>query len=492
MDRASILMLAASAIVAGCGTSATSSTSTSPPSPTPVSVPTPTPRPPLPSLEPFVRSDTEWTTYMGDRARAGIGPAGPLATNPHRTWTAQVDGDVYAEPLVAGGSVIVATEQDSVYALDPDSGAVRWRRHLGEPVPVGELACGNIAFNGITSTPVVDPAAGIVYAVAMFDSPMRHELFAVRLSDGGIVWSRGVDPPGAEPRIHQQRGSLNLAHGLVYMSYGGFSGDCGRYNGWVVGAPVSGTGPLYTWEVGSTVGGAVWAPPGPVISSAGDVWVTTGNTNAGQGATQGTYDDANGVFHLDAALASAVDGWAPQNWAALNRDDVDLGSVAPALLPGGLVFAVGKEGVGYLLRDSHLGGIGGEVFKDMACRHGGPEGGAFGGVAVVGSTLLVPCKDGLAALHVDSSAPSFSVAWRSASSANSPLLAYGLIWTVVVEGLNGHTEAWSGALVGLDPATGATRVQLHLGGIPHYPSPAAAGGHLYIAGLGSVYAVSAV
>jgi polyvinyl alcohol dehydrogenase (cytochrome) len=325
--------------------------------------------------------------------------------------------------------------------------------------------------------------------VGMLSGPVRHELFALRLADGRVAWHRVVDPPGASPRVHQQRGSLNLANGRVYFSYGGFAGDCGRYNGWVMSAPANGAGPLNGWEVPSNVGGAVWAPPGPVISPTGDVWVSTGNTLAGAGATSGTYDGANAVVRLDPRLSAAIDRWAPENWVELNNADLDLGSLAPALLPGGLVFAAGKDGVGYLLREAHLGGIGGQVFKATVCQRGATHA-AFGGAAVASGMVLVPCKDGLVALRVDASAPSFTVAWRGAPGANSAVLAYGLAWTVTASGGNGSQDVWSGSLLGLDPASGAVKVRLALGGIPHFAAPAAAGGHVYVGGLGTVYAVS--
>lgn len=481
---ATILPLVASAAVAGCGNSAVPSTSAS-------SSVTTSQTAAVPSSAPFVRSDTEWTTYMGDPARSGVGPSTPVAASPHRTWTAPVDGDVYAEPLVTGGSVIVATEQDSVYSLDAATGAIRWRAHLGDPVALAQLVCGNIDPNGITSTPVVDSAAGVVYAVAMLGGPLRHELFAVRLSDGGVLWHRTVDPPGTSPRVHQQRGSLNLAHGRVYFSYGGFAGDCGRYHGWVVAAPTDGASHIDAWQVPANVGGAIWAPPGPVVSTSGDVWVSTGNTLAGAGDTAGTYDGANSVMRLDPALSAPTDQWAPQNWGELNHGDIDLGSLAPALLPAGLVFVAGKEGIGYLLRDTHLGGIGGEVFKGKVCQQGGASKGAYGGAAVGAGLVLVPCKDGLTALRIDASTPSFTVAWRAAPGANSAVVAYGLVWTVAAIGPNGSQDIWNGSLTGIDPATGAVKTQLALGGIPHYAAPAAAGGSLYIAGLGKVYAVSA-
>ena len=62
-------------------------------------------------------------------------------------------------PFLKGSEVIVATENDTVYALDASTGAVRWSRHLASPVPSG-LPCGNIDSSGITGTPVADVAAG--------------------------------------------------------------------------------------------------------------------------------------------------------------------------------------------------------------------------------------------------------------------------------------------------------------------------------------------
>ena len=428
----------------------------------------------------------EWTTYMGDQARTGIGPTSPTASTAHRTWTAHVDGDVYAEPLVTGLTVIVATERDTIYSLDAATGAVIWRTHLGEPVPLSRLECGNIDPNGITSTPVVDKAAGFVYAVGMLTSPTRHELFALRLSDGSVGWHRVVDPPIGDPGHHQQRGSLNLSRGRIYFSYGGFTGDCGKYHGWVVAVPVDGTSALISWQVPSVNGGAIWAPPGPVISGDGDVWVTTGNTDVQN--PNGRYDGAHAVYRLTADL-TPVDQWASKNWVDLNVDDIDLASMSPALLPSGLVLAVGKEGQGYLLRQSRLGGIGGEVFSDHACQTGGPTLGAFGGAAVVGAMVFVPCKDGLNALRINVSAPSFALVWHAAPYANSPVLAYGLLWTVVSNAgtYRGH---WTGKLVGLDPASGAIQASIQLGPVPHYPSPAAGGGSLYVSGEGLVYALS--
>lgn len=428
-----------------------------------------------------------WPTYMGGAQRSGVGPAAPVAHTGRCAWVAIVDGEVYGEPLVAGTSVIATTEHDTVYALDAATGRQQWHTHLGNPVPLAELLCGDIDPNGVTSTPVLDAAAGMVYVVAMLDAPIRHEIFGLRLADGRVMWHRGADPPGADPRVTQQRGSLNLVNGRVYFSFGGFAGDCGRYHGWVVAAPAGGSGSLLVFQVPSVNEGAIWAPPGPVISSAGDVWVSTGNTAEGLGATTGSYDDANAVIRIAADLSRAIDLWAPSDWRALNVNDGDLGSGAPALLPGGDVFISGKDGIGYLLRAGHLGGVAGEAFAATVCPNGGAGRGVYGGDAVTGATVFAPCGNGLTALRVDAVKPSFRTTWRDLHRDNSPIVAYGLVWTVQTEV---PSDDWTGTLVGLDPATGAERVRVALGPVPHFPSPAAAGGNLYVAGRGAVYAVS--
>ena len=121
-----------------------------------------------------------WTTYQGDPARSGVA-AGPSLADVRHAWTsAKLDGTIYPEPLAIGARVITATENDTVYALDAATGAVVWSRHVGMPVDSATLPCGNIVpTSGITATPVVDPATGVLY-VAAFLSPARHELFALR------------------------------------------------------------------------------------------------------------------------------------------------------------------------------------------------------------------------------------------------------------------------------------------------------------------------
>jgi len=435
--------------------------------------------------------DSEWTTYMGDAMRTGIGPALPAtrAGNIDKAWTAAVDGDVYAEPLVLGAAVVVATERNSVYVLDAATGYVRWHVNLGPPVPRSKLECGYIDPNGVTSTPVIDPRARIVYVVAFIDAPAHHELFALRLADGSIVWHRAVDPPGEDPAHQQQRGSLNLSRGRVYFTYGGFTGDCGNYHGWVVGAPIDGRSKLAEWQVPSVNRGAIWAPPGTVITPDGDVWFASSDTDQLQSI--GDWDGNNAVWRMPGDLSKPKDSWAPSNWLYLNRNDIDQGSFAPVVMSNGLVFDTGKTGMGFLLREKGLGGIGGQAFSARVCATGGPEGGSFGGGAVRGDMVYVPCKDGLAAIRVDPARPSFTVVWRGTQLyPDTPVLAYGDLWTVTSESGSYRLPWKDGRLWALDPATGAVKTEVALGGVPHFASPSAAGGRVFVAGLGSVYALA--
>jgi outer membrane protein assembly factor BamB len=203
---------------------------------------------------------------------------------------------VYGEPLGVRGRVIVATEGDSVYALDPTNGRVVWRRHLGTPVPLSSLPCGDIDPLGITSTPAYDAASGSLFVVAEVTGS-RHVLFALDPATGAVRWSRGVDLAGDDPRVHQQRAALALGNGYVYIGLGGLYGDCGAYRGEVVGVPTSGHGSTLAYRVPVAREGAVWATGGPVLDGQGNVYVSVGN-----GSSTTTYDGSDSVLELSPTL----------------------------------------------------------------------------------------------------------------------------------------------------------------------------------------------
>ena len=134
------------------------------------------------------------TTYHNDNARTGqntqetiLTPANVNSSQFGKLFSVSVDGFVYAQPLylsnvtIAGGThnvLYVATEHDSLYAIDANSGTIYWHISL---IPSGgstvnsstDLGCGDLVPEvGITGTPVIDPTSGTIYLVC--ECPVRR------------------------------------------------------------------------------------------------------------------------------------------------------------------------------------------------------------------------------------------------------------------------------------------------------------------------------
>jgi outer membrane protein assembly factor BamB len=410
-------------------------------------------------------ASADWPTYDHDGARSGVDPSAPAAGHVQPAWTSPVlDGAVYAQPLAVGQTVLVATENNTVYAFDAATGARQWSRHLATPVRRRSLPCGNIDPSGITGTPVIDTTTGIVWVVT-FSPPAVHTLWGLRLGTGAVVSARNADPPGADPRALQERGALALDGGSVDIPYGGLFGDCSDYHGWLVGLSAQDTSAptKATFETAAARAG-IWAPPGPVVAADGSVYVATGNGRPVDPANQ-----AQSVLRLSSGLG-VEDSFTDPNFGPLSSTDRDLGSTSPALLPGGLVFQIGKQGIGYLLAAGHLGGVGGFVAAAQICE------GGFGGDAVAGDTVLVSCFDGLYAVAVTpaggGTGPSLSVSWSATGfRPGPPVVAGGMVWVV---------EA-GGVLAGFNVASGAAGYRHGIDVAGSFPSLAAGGGRLFVA-----------
>src|SRR5215469_6056049 len=422
-----------------------------------------------------------WPEFGQNAARTGIAAGLPAAGPLSQRWTAHLDGAVYGQPLVVGDTVIAATENDTLYALSKSTGAVIWRHHLGTPVPRSTLQCGDIDPLGITGTPVYDRGNGLVYAVAE-TTGYHHVLFGLAVSDGAIRVQRDIDIPtaGNHPSNDQQRPGLAIDGGRVYAAFGGLAGDCGTYIGFIVGVPVSGSGPLVSWHTPTTREGAIWATGDVVVSPDGDLWISTGNGAAENPA--GPYDGSDSVLRLTPDLVRE-DFFAPATWADDNANDRDLGSTQPALAAGDTAFIIGKRGVGYLLNESGLGGIGHQLAEQPIC-------GAFGAAAVSGPVVYEPCSDGgLAAVSVSAAQRNISVLWRGPGDSNgSPAVGGGAVW---VTHYDPGGSSSGNTLYELDPATGAVRHQLAIGeGLPHFSSLSLADGTAFLGTLDGVVAVN--
>ncbi len=397
-----------------------------------------------------------WPAYHGDAARTGYAHSMPTAAGPPKvTATIGLDGHVYASPIVVRGRVVVATENDSVYAID--NGTIAWRRHLGSPAQGDELPCGNIHPLGITGTPVY--SGGFVYVVAEFGGPPRHVLYSIKLSDGSVAWEKSVDLPGVETKAMQERGALTVAGGRVWVPFGGLAGDCGGYKGRVVGVRLDGTGRAISYTVPTPREGGIWTPPGPAFDGR-YLYVAVGNGEIGRRG--GGYDRSDSVLKLSTS-AKLVQLFSPSTWRADNDGDLDLGSQGPTLL-GKWVFTDGKRGTAYVLRRANLGGIGHQVSSRALCQ-------SFGGTAVVGIRIYVPCTDGVRGIWIDSTGK-IRVLWHAPSAiTGSPIVGGGRVWTL---------DVGAGRLHSLDPMTGAERGSVPVGAVSRFATPAAYGRTLYV------------
>jgi hypothetical protein len=417
-----------------------------------------------------VRSNVaaDWPVYHMNAQRTGSDatfPAfgGSLAIG----WSSALDGAVYAEPLVVNGSIIAATEGDSLYALNPANGAILWHTNVGTPVQLSTLPCGNIDPLGITGTPAYDSGTGSLFAVAEVTGP-HHVLFALNPATGAVLWSRDVDLAGDDPSTHQQRPALAVANGYVYIGFGGLAGDCGQYVGELVGVPTSGVGATISFRVPTSREGAIWATGGPVIDGSGNIYVSVGN-----GASTTTFDGSDSVNELSPTL-TLLSQFAPTSWAADNAGDADLGSLSPVLVPSGYVFIAGKSGTGYVLHQGALGGIGGQVSSGSVCT-------GFGGAAQNGGTIYVPCVGSLREVQVGANG-SLAVGWQSSAGGGPPVIGGGAVWSVKVS---------TGQLVALDPATGATLASIAVGSVPHFVSPTLWQGQVLVGTSAGVVSINA-
>ncbi len=452
------MTIAALLVLVACGTRST------PIVPTVINPPSATT---LPSSTNAAGTSTNWPTYHRDNTRTGYLPDMPDPQQLTVTWNTPLDGAVYAEPLVVDGHIIAATENNSLYSLNADTGQVEWQTHIGDPVSGSALPCGNIDPLGITGTPVYDSASRLVFAVAEVSGPV-HELVGVDARTGKIKVRRSADVAGMEPAPHQQRAALVVSQGMVYVAYGGLFGDCGNYQGTVIASRTDGSGDLITYRVPTSREGGIWAPAGPTVDTDGRLFVSVGNGST----VLGGWDHSDSVLRLSPTL-QLEDGFAPKQWRQDNATDADLGSLSPVLLPNNLIFIAGKSGTGYTLHTNALGGVGGQLQSQNVCH-------SYGGAAVVGSTLFVPCNEGVQQIQVNPDG-SFTLGWRAANVPGSP----------VVGGHTVYTLERNGALHALDLETGKDRTAtVNVGATSRFATPTLFQNRIFIGTLTGIVAVA--
>ena len=204
------------------------------------------------------------STYHYDNLRTGWNPNETVLTPqnvPGRQLLASVslDEQVDAQPLlvrgltIAGGThdvLYVATENNTVYALDAASGAHLLTRHLGRPVPLSALPgqCNNNSANvGITSTPVIDLTSSTIYVMVYtyanhVSSYLLHALDLATLQDKvtAKVVSASAELSNGNvykfnPAASRQRSGLLEANGNIYAGFASFCDNKANLSrGWLL------------------------------------------------------------------------------------------------------------------------------------------------------------------------------------------------------------------------------------------------------------------
>jgi len=363
------------------------------------------------------------TTFKNDVARTGqylteatLTPANVNSTSFGLLHNVQVDGKVDAQPLylsqltVKGGAhnvVFVATEHDSVYAIDADSGSPLWRASMlatGETLS-GSQGCGQVVPEiGITSTPIIDRTAGphgALYVVAMsFDNSSKYHqrLHALDVTTGAELPGSPVEITATftfngstttfEPGQYEERAALLLSGGLIYTSWTSHC-DHAPYGGWVIAFKQSdlsrasainvapGSNPNNTASPSaddtqySRNGPAIWmSGDGPGADAAGNIYFLAGNgrfetsLDSNGFPNQGDYGNAFVKLSPAGGNLAVADYFATFDEVHLSAQDLDLGSGGEMLLPDlmdstntvrHLVVGAGKNGKIYVVDRDNMG-----------------------------------------------------------------------------------------------------------------------------------------
>ena len=317
-----------------------------------------------------------------------------------------LDDQVDAQPLLVtglsiGGAkhdvVYIATEGNTIYAIDASSGAILLQANLGTPVSISQLpgGCNNNGNNvGINSTPVIDLTSKTLYVIAYVSlSPgeqtfMVHALSLTTLADkltpvvvtASHTLSDGTTLYSFTASSSRQRPALIEANGSIYAGFGSFcdiSANISR--GWMIGWNASTLAPVAQMHLNNQVLPgkspndffltSIWMSGyGSAWGGGGNLYFVTGNSDY-----SGTTYDKKGAINLSESVIAwsttlnrVVSYFSPTDSgadvAALDQRDGDFGSGGVMLLPKQpgsvplLAVAAGKDGIMYLMNRSNLGG----------------------------------------------------------------------------------------------------------------------------------------
>ncbi len=301
-----------------------------------------------------------------------------------------LDDQVDAQPLIVNNVVYVATENDTVYAINASTGAILNSNHLGAPVAMSNLPgpCNNNGQHvGINSTPVINAVAGLMWVVTYTwenNAPVfrLHLLSLTNLTEikNTIITASHTLSDGSvnnfNPQYQRQRAALLLQNLNVYAAFSSFC-DLGGNNsrGWILSWQAETLTPLAaneltdTQTLAQTPNGnsnvflsSIWMSGDGIASdSSGDLFFTTGNSD-----TVRTDNLQESAVRLSSDLTTVKDFFTPYIYSALDLNDGDFSSGGIMLLPAqsgpvpNLAVAAGKSGYLYIMNRA-LGSMGGYV-----------------------------------------------------------------------------------------------------------------------------------
>jgi len=344
------------------------------------------------------------TTYHYDNNRTGwdqhesvLTPANVASSKFGLLTTVTLDDQVDAQPLYVPGAnitagnfkgtqnvVYVVTENDTVYAINADSGAVLLSQNLGAPV-VFPLGCNNNGPNvGITSTPVIDTSNNTLYLIAYTQDSTGpayrlHALDLGSLADTmtpQLVSATHMLSDGTtfdfNATYQRQRPALLEANGNIYAGFGSFCDfDANVSRGWLLGWNASTLAPLSTNQVFNTLANSpdsfflssIWMSGyGPAADDEGNILFVTGNSDYSGTTYNGVTNIQESTIKVSSDLTTVLDLFTPSDQASLDEGDTDFGSGGALVLPDQpgpvphLVVAAGKDGNMYFMDEDKLGG----------------------------------------------------------------------------------------------------------------------------------------
>ncbi len=371
----------------------------------------------------YMSAQVSVLTQRNDNARTGqntnevmLTPANVNTAAFGKLFSVPVDGLVYAQPLylpnitIPGKGVhnvfFVATEHDSVYALDADShtGATAtplWQVSLLDPAHgAGSGATTEVSSDvstsditpeiGITATPVIDASSGTMYLVSetvengypiqrlhALDVTTGAEKFGGPIALQASVAGTGSGSSGGvlsfDPRWSNIRAGLLLQNGIVYIASGAH-GDNGPWHGWVLGyqaATLRQSGVYCTNPSG--IGGGIWMSgtglagdvADPTNHPFGRMFVATANGwFTASPPYSGDMDFSDDEMNLDLSngIPTVADSFTPYNQQQLDHGDWDVGSGGVLVLPDQasgpkhLLVQAGKWGTIYVVNRDSMGG----------------------------------------------------------------------------------------------------------------------------------------